>query len=132
MRVKAITSGHRRLARAYAAVLRPKVRAVFGGALGTSAKLVKVTSEREFLAGQVIGVITGELQSSIKVGELSNDATWIDVGSTVVQAGPLHFGWFAKHIAPRPFLFPAAVRAAPRFPGIWEDAYLTHLDRHAR
>jgi len=90
------------------------------GLLG-SAELVRRESQENFLSGQVLGVITGELRDSIEV-DPSGIPRFVDVGSPLEQAGALHFGRKGHGLRPRPYLFPAAEIASARMPQVWEQA----------
>ena len=75
------------------------------------------SSRRNFLSGQVIGVRTGELLRSVEI-DPRNLPKSIAIGSRLPQAGVLHFGWPAKNIRARPYLFPAVNRERSRLPPV--------------
>jgi len=100
----------------------PEALPVYREGLLGSAELVRVESRENFLSGQVLAVITGELRDSIQV-DPSGIPRFVDVGSDLPQAGRLHFGvgkGGAKHA--HPYLFPAAEIASARMPDVWEQA----------
>jgi hypothetical protein len=59
-------------------------------------------------AGIDVPVRRGTLQRSIKPGATQKTG-FVKAGSAVrvPYAGPIHFGWFRRHILPQPFLYKA-------------------------
>jgi hypothetical protein len=89
-------------------------------ALERCAELVRDRTRRDTLSGQVLGVVTGELRDSILV-DPTHLPRWVEIGSELDQAPPLHFGWRAHNLPPRPFLERGLELAEPRFPSIWAE-----------
>lgn len=53
---------------------------------------------------------SGDLQASIRAGATARSGV-VRVGKRAVPyAGPIHFGWLRRHIAPQPFLYQALDR----------------------
>jgi HK97 gp10 family phage protein len=60
-------------------------------------------------AQQRVPVRTGALQATIRAGATQSGAyVRAGRGAQVPYAGPIHFGWRARNIAPQPFLYDAA------------------------
>jgi phage gpG-like protein len=65
---------------------------------------------------------TGRLSSSIVAGVGPNQTV---VGSDLVYAPVIHWGWPARNIEPEPFLVEAAEATRPS----WEEAYQTDVQK---
>ena len=102
---------------AYRALRLPFARRAYSRALTRMGKTVQGSSRRNFLSGQVIGVITGELIRSLEV-DVSKLPREVSIGSRLPQAGVLHFGSRKKNITARPYLFPAVDKEKRHFPPI--------------
>lgn len=111
---------------ALARLALPEARELYEQALLASGELVRAESRENYLSGQVLGVITGELRSSIEV-DPSGIPRYVDVGSALEQAGALHFGARGRGLRPRPYLFPAVEAVADS--GRLEDAWFRAIDR---
>lgn len=67
---------------------------------------------------------TGRLRETIRASG-TNSAAIVRAGrSAVPYAGPIHWGWPARHIKAQPFIYTAANETQPA----WEIAYLAHLE----
>ena len=63
------------------------------------------------------------VRSGRLVGSLSAtaDAGSVEMGSSLVYAGPIHNGWPARHIAANPFLTDAARSSQDQWVGLYAD-----------
>jgi hypothetical protein len=116
--MKVTLTGARRFRDAIGRLALPKAEPLYRRALLRTAEQVQETTRREFLSGQLLHVITGELRGSIQVSSRGLPR-YIEIGSGLEQAPPLHYGWPGKNIRPSPFLERAVGLSMPRFPEIW-------------
>lgn len=61
-------------------------------------------------AKTIVPVRSGRLKSTIKGSAIRRGAKVFAGRASVPYAGPIHFGWGRRRIAPRPFLYQAADR----------------------
>ncbi len=78
--------------------------------------------------------VTGRLRKSVGVQSSTKNAV-VKAGSAtrVPYAGPIHFGWPARHIRPQPFLFSAVRRKAEEVRRAYEerlDALAERISSH--
>lgn len=66
---------------------------------------------------------TGRLYETIRAGRTVRGGRVYAGKARVPYAGPIHFGWGRRNIAPNPFLY----RAADRRVNEVRDAYLAHI-----
>lgn len=73
---------------------------------------------------------TGRLSKSIR-GAGTKTAGIIRAGNntTVPYAAPIHWGWYARHITPQPFLMEGARESEPRWVPVFERTLDAALDR---
>ncbi|MET0995457.1 MAG: HK97 gp10 family phage protein [Mycobacterium sp.] len=67
---------------------------------------------------------TGKLVSTDRGSGTQSAAVVRAGGARVPYAGPIHWGWPARHIKAQPWLYDAAVASQQR----WEGVYLTALE----
>lgn len=68
---------------------------------------------------------TGRLRASPRASKAAGRARVLAGGAAVPYAGPIHWGWPARGIAPQPWISDAAQRTEP----LWLDVYLRDIDR---
>jgi len=109
----------KRLNDALAQLALPEAHEFYREALLASAELIQRESQEQYLSGQVLRVLTGELRASIDV-DPAGIPRYVDVGSELPQAGALHFGARGRGLRPRPYLFPAAEAVSTdRLEAVW-------------
>lgn len=87
--------------------------------VNTAAARIAATAVRGRVARR-----TGALAASIRSSG-TKTAGFIRAGyATVPYANPIHWGWFARHIKPHPFLSEVAQRSQP----VWVPLYERYLD----
>jgi hypothetical protein len=114
--------------RAVASLALPLAAPIYSAALEGNVKRTRVASRDDFLNGQALAVRTGELRASVRVS-LRGLPRYAEVGTDHPGAGPLHFGWPAKNIRARPFLFPAIDAQLRRYPDDWHEAISRNIGR---
>ena len=70
---------------------------------------------------------SGRLASSGRGSRTAGRATVMFGGAAAPYAGPIHYGWPARNIAPHPFVLDAAQATEPQ----WLDAYHDELQHIA-
>jgi hypothetical protein len=68
---------------------------------------------------------TGTLAASVRTSGTKTQAVVRAGGARVPYAGPIHWGWAARHIAPHPFLSEGAQATEP----VWLAVYMAKIDR---
>ena len=68
---------------------------------------------------------TGRLGASVRGSKAVGRARVVAGGASVPYAGPIHWGWPARHITAQPFISEAAQETQPS----WEAAYLEDVQR---
>jgi hypothetical protein len=68
---------------------------------------------------------TGRLAASVRPGATVAGALVRAGNGRVPYAGPIHYGWPARHIAAHPFVIDAARSTEP----VWTAAYLADIER---
>ncbi len=125
MRVR--LDGDERFRRAVGSLALPKAEPIYRRALTRNGERVRETTRREFLSGQLLRVRTGELRRSIDLNPFGLPR-YIEIGSALPQAGPLHFGWPRRNMPARPFLERGLDRSLPHLPPPWAE----EMDRSVR
>jgi hypothetical protein len=74
-------------------------------------------------AKRLVPYRTGALADSIRAGKVVSGGKVYAGKARVPYAGPIHFGWANRNIAPNPFLYDAADRRVSEV----MDAYLTQI-----
>jgi hypothetical protein len=74
-------------------------------------------------AKRLVPYRTGALAESIRAGKVVSGAKVYAGKARVPYAGPIHFGWANRNIAPNPFLYEAADRRVSEV----MDAYLAQV-----
>lgn len=75
---------------------------------------------------------SGTLAASVRPGATKTQAVIRAGGARVPYAGPIHWGWPARHIAPQPFLSEGAQATEPTWLGIYMAAIERIVARVAR
>lgn len=70
---------------------------------------------------------SGALAASVRGNRAAGRASIAAGGAALPYAGPIHWGWPARNIAPNPFI----VEAAQATESLWLAAYAEDLDRLA-
>lgn len=68
---------------------------------------------------------TGALRASMRTGATQKAGIVKAGGKLRPYAGPIHWGWPAKGMPPRPWISVAAVKSE----GLWEEAYTEHIQK---
>lgn len=105
--------------------LRRRLRRVEGG-------LAELKTEHRWIADHVRNRAapatprrTGRLAGSVRSSG-TNTASIVRAGSArIPYAGPIHYGWPARHIRPQPFIIDAARASEPT----WTNHFNTTLER---
>lgn len=121
LRTTVTLRGDREYVAALTSLQAPAVDRVYRAALKAAAKEVQERTRTRYLSGQVLRVITGELRRSIEIDSRDLPRA-IEIGSKLEQAGPLHFGWRAHGLEPRPFLSPALDSVTPKLADYFVEA----------
>jgi hypothetical protein len=127
LRLKVV--GDRHAQRVIASLRRPGAEPAIRRSLNLAATRVKRGARRRHLLGQTIGIRTGRLRGSITIDD-RHLPRFIDIGTALPQAGPLHFGWPSKWRRYRaaPFLLRPFDEETRDFPKLWAD----ELEKHVR
>lgn len=72
---------------------------------------------------------TGRLAGNIRPAKQAGRARVMAGSSSVPYAGPIHWGWPARHIAENPFLSNAAVETQPEWLTAYTEDVQTALDK---
>lgn len=118
----------------------PGARRIYARSLRRAGVRVRDRARRAYLSGSPLRRRSGRLYRSVTVDdrELAKRLDGrgvlvrVVVGTPLPQGAPLHFGWPAKNIRARPWLFPAVEDERRGFPKIWVeeiDAALPPSDR---
>jgi hypothetical protein len=67
---------------------------------------------------------SGRLAASMRSSGTQSAAVVRAGGAAVPYAGPIHFGWPARHITANPWILDAAEAARDS----WENVYLSHIE----
>lgn len=68
---------------------------------------------------------SGRLAASIRSSGTTAAAIVRAGYASVPYAGPIHWGWAARHIEPQPFIYEAAIETQPK----WADAYRDEVQK---
>jgi hypothetical protein len=72
-------------------------------------------------ARPLVPVQSGKLLRSVRAGATATSGV-VRAGKVAVPyAGPVHFGWPARHITPQPFLYDALDRRRDEVVGVYKD-----------
>ena len=112
--------GDKRFLKAIANLRDPELKKLNTRALKRAGERVRDRARSGYLSGSPLRRITGELFSSVVVTTTRPDE-FVKIGSPLPQAMPLHFGWPAHNMKPRPWLFPALEDEFPKLADIWID-----------
>ena len=112
--------GDKKFLRAVAKLANPELKALNKRALARAGRRIIRRAQTGYLSGSPLNRITWELFNSV-IATSRHPAEFITIGSPLDQAMPLHFGWPAHNMKPRPWLFPAADDEFPRLSDIWID-----------
>ena len=110
--------GDKELARILSVLKNPKSLPIFRRALKRSAELARKLTRSDFLSGQMLGYVTGDLFDSIALRS-KYPSKFQEVFSALPQSKPLHWGWPAHNLPARPFIEAGVQKAFPSFAGIW-------------
>jgi hypothetical protein len=106
------------------------LRAVAGGIDDLKAVHAEAAEIVEVRARQIVPRLTGTLESSIRSSGQAGSGVVRAGRATVPYAGPIHFGWPAHHIAPRPFLYDALDERTDEVVEVYEDRVRHLIKQH--
>lgn len=72
---------------------------------------------------------TGRLAGSVRSAGTAGQAIIRAGGARIPYAGPIHFGWAARHIKPQPFITETAQRTEPQWTEMYHDAVQNIVDK---
>lgn len=75
---------------------------------------------------------SGRLAASVRPGATKTQAVIRAGSARIPYAGPIHWGWAARHIAPHPFLSEGAQATEPAWLGVYTAALERLVARVAR
>ena len=110
--------GDKRFVRAIAKLRDPELKKLNTRALKRAGERVRNRARRSYLSGSPLRKITGDLFASV-IASSPRPADFMTIGSPLPQAMPLHFGWPAHNMRPRPWLFPALEDEIPTLADVW-------------
>lgn len=110
--------------------LRRALKAVDGGITDLKRAHADAAEVVEQRASELVPVLDGILDSSIRsAGQAAGGI--VRAGSASVRyAGPIHFGWPARGIAPQPFLYDALDDRANQVLEVYEDRVGQVIRKH--
>ncbi len=106
---------------------KPASNAIHTRALKKVGRAIQHRARTGYLSGNPLRKITGDLYNSV-VATTKRPHDYISVGSPLEQAMPLHFGWPAHNLRPRPWLHPAAEEIIPGMATFW----IVEMERELR
>ncbi len=112
--------GDKRFIKAIGKLRDPELKKLNTRALKRAGERVRDRARSGYLSGHPLRRITSELFNSVVV-TTTRPHEFVKVGSPLPQALPLHFGWPAHNMKPRPWLFPALEDELPKLADIWVD-----------